>query len=213
MTAKGTTSAITTLLPLLLLLLLLLIYLSPSLPPPPPSPPGSLYHRVPSSLPSLLCSVISLIFVSRCHLAVTLSPAYQVFFSFCLLSFFNFPAIPSIISIFIVLLWDSVFALSVSFLSSCHATFPHVGLFALSVAELARLSQFLHLILQEMTMLQSDAIISHIKGLKLNLVELKRNNPGFYRVVHLCISLIARCQKGCETLHSVYVWVCVGVCV
>lgn len=51
---------------------------------------------------------------------------------------------------------------------------PCVCLLALRKAELARLSRFLLLILREMTMLQSAAIISQIKALKLNLARLKK---------------------------------------
>lgn len=132
-----------------------------------------------------------------------MSSSLSVFSPFCAIS-----VIHSVISIFTLLLWGS--PSPYLFYPLCHATFPCVCLFALSVAELARLSQFLHLILQEMTMLQLAAIVSHIKALKLNLAKLEKNILGFYRVLHLCISLTPRCQKGlwdsalcvCACMHA-----------
>lgn len=124
-----------------------------------------------SSLLSLFLSTLSSLLYFY-PTATWLSPRCHVLlsFSFCRLFFFNFPAIispsPS--------LWLSLRPAHISSSSSpCSLSWPCVCLFALSVAELARLSQFLHLILREMTMLQSAAIISQIKALKLNLARLK----------------------------------------
>lgn len=103
-----------------------------------------------------------------------------------------------------------------------------VCLFALSMVELARLSQFLHLILREMTMLQSAAIISQIKALKLNLARLKKITRApiasftFASVSllaakgvwdsALCVRCVCVCEGFCVCIHACLHPQIVGVC-
>ncbi len=146
--------------------------LSLSLSPPPlHSPPGSLYHPVLSSLLSLPSSTLSsLLYLYPA--ATWLSTHRHVFLSSSVFSPLHFPC--HYFYLFSPSLWLILHPSHISSSSSpCNLSRPYICLFALSMAELVCLSQFFHLILREMTMLQSAAIISQIKALKLNLAWLK----------------------------------------